>query len=210
MNPDWPVRLPLDADPGVEAVAFDLDGTLVHSALDFDAMRAETGCPPGMGLLEYLETLDDPEAMAQGHRVIERHELAGARGSIWMPGARALLGELQALGLPTAILTRNMRPAVELVRERLGLSVDLVVTREDCAPKPSPDGLHRIAGALSVAVQRLVYVGDFLYDLQAARAAGAVACLYLQDNNGHYAEQADWVVSHHDQLGHWFRQRQGG
>ena len=210
MRPESPIRLPAAADSGVRAVAFDLDGTLVHSALDFDAMRAETGCPPGMGLLEYLGTLTDPDAVCRGHRVIERHELAGARDSTWMPGAQSLLAGLRALGLPTAILTRNMRPAVELVRERLGLDVDVVVTREDCAPKPSPDGLHRIADALSVPVRQLVYVGDFLYDLQAARAAGALACLYLQNGNAHYAGHADWVVSHHDQLGEWFRQRYGG
>jgi beta-phosphoglucomutase-like phosphatase (HAD superfamily) len=35
-------------------VIFDMDGTLVDSPLDFDAMRREIGCPPNRGLLEHI------------------------------------------------------------------------------------------------------------------------------------------------------------
>jgi len=184
----------------VRAVAFDLDGTLVDSRLDFAAMRAELGFPDGIGLLEHLATLSDPEAVAQAWLVIARHEMQGAECATWMPGADALLGRLRARGIPTAVLTRNMRPAVDRVRERLGLDVDLVLSREDCAPKPAPDGLLHIAAGLAVRPAQLVYVGDFLFDLQAARAAGAVACLYRSGDNGRYAAFADWVIDHFDEF----------
>ena len=37
---------------------FDMDGTLVDSALDFDAMRQELGFPKDAPILEHIETLD--------------------------------------------------------------------------------------------------------------------------------------------------------
>lgn len=191
----------LQPDPGsIRAVAFDLDGTLVDSRLDFPAIRAELGFPDGVGLLEHLATLDDPEQVAWGNAVIAHHEMHGAACATWMPGANTLLERLREHGVPTAILTRNMRPAVELVSERLGLDVDLVLSREDCAPKPAPDGLLQIAAGLAVRPVELVYVGDFLFDLQAARAAGSVSCLYRTAENADYATSADWVIDHFDEF----------
>lgn len=184
----------------IRAVAFDLDGTLIDSRLDFAAIRRELGFPEGRGLLEHIDTLDDPAAVARAHAVIERHEMTGAAAACWMPGARELLESLRSAGLPTAILTRNMRAAVEQARRSLGLAVDYIVTREDCRPKPDPDGLQRIARHFDVQPAELVYVGDFVFDLEAARRAGAVACLYRYGNNGRFAAQADWVVDHLDEL----------
>ncbi len=194
---------------GIAAAAFDLDGTLVDSGLDFRAIRRELGFPEGRGLLEHIATLDDPAAIAHAHAVIEDHEMAGAASARWMPGARELLDCLAVLGVPTAILTRNTRAAVECCRGALRIPVDVVVTREDCLPKPNPDGLYRIARRLRLPVSSLVYVGDFVYDLQAARAAGALACLYRYGDNSRFAEQADWVVDHLEEVADAFRRARG-
>ena len=73
-----------------KAVIFDLDGTLVDSRLDFAAMRAETGCPEGMGLLEYQAGIEDVERRNQVREVIYWHEMSGAKQATWMPGAEEM------------------------------------------------------------------------------------------------------------------------
>ena len=47
---------------------FDLDGTLADTRLDFTAIRAEVGVPEGIGVLEYLDRLEDAARAEQGDR----------------------------------------------------------------------------------------------------------------------------------------------
>nr|WP_299380430.1 HAD family hydrolase [uncultured Halomonas sp.] len=184
----------------ITVVAFDLDGTLIDSRLDFPAIRRELGFPKDVGLLEHIATLEDDAEARQAHQVIHRHEMAGAAAATWMPGARELLDTLHDTGLYTAILTRNTRQAVELAKRNLEIPIDLTLTREDCAPKPSPDGLEKIADHFSASASQLIYVGDFLFDLQTARAAGALSCLYRYGDNHRFTEDADLVVDHLNEL----------
>ena len=53
-------------------VIFDLDGTLTVPALDFDAIRAEIGLPPGP-ILESLERLSQAERR-RAEEILHRHE----------------------------------------------------------------------------------------------------------------------------------------
>ena len=199
------IRLP-DQAAAVRGVIFDLDGTLVDSRLDFVALRQRLGFPDGPGVLEHLATLDDSAAAAAAAE-IEAFEMAGAAGAIWMPGARELLAELRALGLPTAILTRNMRAATQLTLDNLGIDVDRVLTREDCPPKPDPEGLLHIARDWTLPASEIVYIGDFRFDLEAAHNAGMIACLYRNPRNAAYESLAHWVVHHFDELRHAFARR---
>lgn len=184
----------------VEGVVFDLDGTLVDSRLDFAALRDQLGCPPDIGVLEFVAGLDDREAARVAETAIHDFEMAGARAATWMPGARALLECLHERSLPTAILTRNKREAVTMTVDNLRIDVDMVLTREDCRPKPDPEGLLRIAAHWRRDPSRLVYIGDFRFDLEAARNAGMMACLYLNACNGDLIGQADWAIAHFDEL----------
>lgn len=184
----------------VRGVIFDLDGTLVDSALDFSAIRAELDFPPGIGLLEHIDTLDDPRAQAAAHQVILKHEMAGAMRATWMPGARELVQRLHDGGLPVAILTRNAREVVAATLDIMALPFDPLLTREDCPPKPKPDGLLHIARQWHLSPGELIYVGDFRFDLEAARNAGMRSCLYRNQRNADYAHEADWVIDHFDEL----------
>ncbi|MEX0730960.1 MAG: HAD family hydrolase [Aquisalimonadaceae bacterium] len=184
----------------IKGVVFDLDGTLVDSRLNFDAIRREIGFPRDRGLLEHLTTLTDPNQISMAETAIHRHEMAGAAAATWMPGAQRLLTALHAMRIPTAILTRNMRAAVRLTIDSLAVPIDLVLTREDCKPKPDPEGLLHIAKAWGLHTRSVVYVGDFIFDIQAARNAGMVSCLYGNGTSGKYAREADWVINHFDEL----------
>ena len=185
------------------AVLFDLDGTLVDTRLDFAALRLELGFPEGIGVLEHLATLEDPEQAAWASTVIDRHEMEGAAAATWIDGAKHVLETLHRKGVPTGILTRNSRAAVARTNAVLGLPVDLIMTREDCAPKPHPEGLLLIADQLGLRPATTVYVGDFVFDLQAARNAGMASGLLRNGKNRHFRDQADLVLDHLGEVLDW-------
>jgi len=181
-------------------VVFDLDGTLVDSRLDFAAMRAETGCPAGTGLLEYIDQLESEHRRQAARAAIHRHEMAGAAAATWMPGAESLLKQLQRGNRPVGIFTRNSREAATRVIEALGIPCDALIAREDAAAKPDPEGLVWFYRRWDLRPEELLMVGDYLYDLQAARHAGACACLYDPAGDSPHAAHADLVVRHFREL----------
>lgn len=186
-------------------VIFDLDGTLVDSRLDFAVLCQRLGWPAGTPILEHLATVRDPHEYQRALGIIEQFELEGAAAAEWMPGAADLLVVLQQLQIPTAILTRNMRSATWHCLDRLGIAVDIVLTREDAPAKPDPAGLLQIACAWQLPPAELIFIGDFHFDLATARAAGMPGCLYLNDQNGHYRTQADFVLAHFADLSLCYR-----
>jgi phosphoglycolate phosphatase-like HAD superfamily hydrolase len=52
------------------------------------------------------------------------------------------------------------------------------VAREDAPPKPDPAGLHAIRARWDAATDDVLYVGDYLFDLEAGRNAGIRTLLY--------------------------------
>mgnify|MGYP006138875409 FL=1 len=184
----------------IQAVVFDLDGTLVDSKLDFTAMCADIGWPAGTPILEQLALVQDPVEVHRIEQIIRQHEMAGAHNALWMPGAERCLRLLQQSGMPLALLTRNMREATELTLHRLQIPITRILTREDCAAKPDPEGLLRFAAEFQLPLHQMLYVGDYIFDLQTAANAGAVSCLYLNAANQHFVAEADWVFSHFDDL----------
>lgn len=178
----------------IKAVVFDLDGTLVDSRLDFKELRRRLGWSEHSLILEHLATLTCAVEKRQAEQIIIDFELEGARNASWMPNADVLLQQLKRQNMPMAILTRNMRQATELCMQALNIPIDLVLTRDDAPAKPQPEGLWLIAEQLGVAPNEILYVGDYLFDIQTARNAGAYCCLYRYGDNHIYAELADLVV----------------
>ncbi len=157
----------------VRGVAFDMDGTLTVSELDFDRIRAECGVPPGESVLEHMESLPEQER----HRVesiLGRHERDAAASSGLRDGAREVLQELRARGFRTALLTRNSAESVRTVLRRFGLEFDCWLSREHSEPKPSPEPVLKIAERLGVLPDQLMVVGDYVFDVLAGHAGGAL------------------------------------
>ena len=176
-------------------LVFDLDGTLADSRLDFAGMRADTGCPEGTGLLEFIAGLGGELERQRAMAIIHEYEMAGARAANWIDGAEALCQRLASSGMPFGIFTRNSREAASLMMETLAIPTDVLVAREDAAAKPDPEGLLNIASGFRLMPARMLCVGDFLYDLQAAANAGMPSCLYDPVGDSPHAAQADYVVN---------------
>lgn len=177
-----------------DCIIFDMDGTLTVEYLDFVTIRAQLAIPDGVGILEAMAEFDD-ERRAAAEQILLDHEMAAARKAPAADGAREIVRQVQEAGLATALLTRNTRPAMEMVLERFGLSFDLTFSREDGPIKPSPDSIHEACRVLDVAPARTACLGDWVYDIDAANAAGCTSILLRRDRELAFADQADHVIN---------------
>jgi len=183
---------------GLKLVIFDLDGTLLVTPLDFDAIRAEVGLPDGVPILEAMGTLTDAER-ARANRVLDRHEAEAADRSHLMPGAEKLLAWLRSRGIKVAVLTRNSRASVEHAVRQHGLAFDATVAREDNKPKPSPAGVHDLMEACGADAAGTLVVGDFRFDIEAGTGAG-VRTIALVAEPTDWSDAATWQAASLDDV----------
>lgn len=165
---------------------FDMDGTLTLAVHDFEAIKRALAIPVEEDILGHLAALPADEAAAK-HAWLLEHERELALASQAAPGAVELVRELAARGHQLGILTRNAHELALVTLQAIGLddcfAQAYVLGRDEAAPKPAPDGLLHLADAWQVAPSELVMVGDYRFDLECARAAGAFSVLVnLPDN----------------------------
>lgn len=166
---------------------FDMDGTLTIAKHDFEAIRRELGLPLGVPILEALERLPAEESTPL-HQRLDDMELDVARISEPAEGAAALLEHLLAQGTKIGILTRNNLPNIEVTLEAAGLlhyfQEEDLLSRDCAAPKPAPDGIHKLLNGWSASTNDAVMVGDYIHDLDAGINAGT-ATVYI-DTSGKF------------------------
>lgn len=183
----------------IDAVLFDLDGTLIDSVPAYLGLMATmldaVGLPPvpkalvGEFMTDGLSVLERMVPAEQAHRkdeLIAELLAVGRRLSPEMfrrqvdviPGVERLFPLLGArrirIGVATSTQRRNI--AMKLAPlERRGLAdfLEVVVATDDVPlKKPAPDPLLEGARRLGVPAGRCAYVGDSRVDLRAGRAAG--------------------------------------
>jgi HAD superfamily hydrolase (TIGR01509 family) len=181
-----PVDRMADAPYRIDAVLFDFDGTLTRpGALDFSVIKRAIGCPDGTPVLEYMGGVDDRQQRADMDRQLNRFELDGAAASRPNHGTEQLVATIRKAGLPVGILTRNSRESVVKAMENFSTlsmaDIDVIVTREDPVRiKPSGEGVLLAAEKMGVDPAHVLMVGDFEFDVQAGRHAGALTA-YLSN-----------------------------
>ncbi len=170
----------------IEAVLFDMDGTLVDSDAAVErawrAWAAEHGVEPAAVLAvahgapaERTVRLVRPDLTEAGVAAAAARQLAlqydDLSDVVPTPNAAELLA---ALRLPWAVVTSA---DARLAKARLGaagIAAPLLVTVEDVrAGKPDPEGYLRAAELLGVAPERCLVVEDAAVGVAAGRAAGA-------------------------------------
>jgi len=182
----------------LRAIAFDLDCTLTRPYLDFTRLRQQLNLPEG-DILKWAETLP-PQAQQEALRIIEAFEQDGVENVEWNNEAQETVAAVRALGLPLAIVTRNSRASLIAVTQRLKLTVDLLIAREDAPPKPDPACLHYTAKQLAVPIEYLLMVGDYRHDMDAGRAAGAMTVLLTNGRTPSWPVEADLVITRLSEL----------
>ena len=186
-------RLPL------HGMIFDLDGTLVDSGLDFEAIRCDMGLPAGMPILETLDQIPPGSEKERMLEVLRQHELTGATRATLYDGVVEFLEWLDQRGICRAVLTRNSRESTQIVLDRLGLHFEMTLTREDAPPKPDPTGLLTICGDWQIQPAHVLFCGDYVFDLEAGSRAGTRTMLFAPCELPEFARQADHVLqSFHD------------
>ena len=194
------------ADRAQPAFLFDLDGTLVDSVYQHviawrDALESvgidlpvwkihrRIGMSGGLfvnALARELETELEPEVIAAlpGLHV---DAFIGRFDSVRpLPGAAELLATLSAHGVGWAIATSGRERYARRSLELLGLPVDTpLVTRDQVRyAKPDPDLFLAAANRIGVDITGSVVVGDSVWDLLAARRAGALGVGLLSGGYG--------------------------
>lgn len=181
----------------IQAVIFDLDGTLTEPFLDFDLIRREMGLTPeDGGLLEALSEMPE-DRRVRAEAVLLAHEQTAAEHSALNDGAARVLDALGTRGIPVGILTRNTRQNAAYVARKHNLHFDAMVCREDGPAKPDGFGVRSLCGQFGAAPGQTLVVGDFKHDLEAALNAGAIAVLLKNHAKANTFEHlADYVILH--------------
>jgi HAD superfamily hydrolase (TIGR01509 family) len=179
----------------IKAVIFDLDGTITQPYFDFDAIREEIGLARDSGpLLESMEKMNS-QLRRKAEKILFIHEQKAVIESKLNAGAEQTLSALRAAGIHIGILTRNKRDNAYAIARKHKLKFDAVIGREDGPVKPDAFGVIELCRQFGVKPQETLLVGDYLFDLLCAKAAGAVAVLLANhDQAGEFVKHADFSI----------------
>lgn len=184
----------------VNAVLFDLDGTLADTAPDLlaalDGIRARLGLEPlDHEALRHLVALGAaglldaglPELSAEHRESVRDEFLESYRARCWhhsrpFPGIQELLDNLDARAIPWGVVTNKLESLARPVLEQAGWltrAVCLVAGDTASAPKPSPKPVLAACAAMGVSPGHVLLVGDDRRDVDAGRAAGTTTAVAL-------------------------------
>lgn len=168
----------------MEAVLFDWDGTVAdtwsaHAHAARAAIAGIRGTPPADPDIErFLLSPDEassglePDEFMRVWQVMQPLYRAAQRGVRAFDGISQALAEIRKQGFALAVVTSKRRWAVSAELRALDLlqAFDAVVCREDTRThKPAPEPLKLALRELGL--DRALFVGDAVTDIQAAQAA---------------------------------------
>ncbi|SEI74460.1 phosphoglycolate phosphatase [Allopseudospirillum japonicum] len=224
-----PVR-PLTELP-LQAVLFDLDGTLLDTAADLhqalNQMRQADGLPPlpydqvraqvsngASALIElgYGVPVEAATHAALRQRLLDTYAQCVAQEASYFAGMETLLQALEEAQISWGIVTNKPRYFTERLLHALNIKSAVTVCPEDIdARKPDPAPLWFACRQLAIEPQYCVYVGDHQRDIEAGRRAGmrtlVAAYGYLGPQDLPHQWQADHIVHSVPALHAWLRER---
>jgi HAD superfamily hydrolase (TIGR01509 family) len=186
----------------IEAVIFDLDGTLAHFNLDYKALRGEvkeylvrSGVPASLlkvneSIFEMLtkaeiffKNSDRSEATFDAIRsnalaIAEKYELEAAKSTNLLPGAVETLKELKNMNLKLAICTTSCQNAASYIVKSYKIDeyFQTLITRDKVKHvKPSTEQCETALKTLNVPAKSAIIVGDSEADMKSSRELNAVA-----------------------------------
>ena len=201
----------------IEAVLFDLDGTLLDSAHDFhriiNRMLAEAGRAPiaftdlrsqvsngarAMVMHAFKLEQDDKRFPALHQQLLDYYESEPCSNSRLFDNIAPLLDWLEQQCIPWGVVTNKPKRFTCTLMDSLKLTdrcASLICPEDVSVSKPDPEGLWLACRQISADPARSIYVGDHKRDIDAGLAAGmitiAAAWGYLNPD-----EQAEDWCSH--------------
>ena len=196
----------------IEAVLFDLDGTLVDSMWMWGAIDVEYLGRHGLTLpkdlqkaiegMSFSETavyfkkrfsLPEPLEEIKAEWIAMSKEKYAHEVSL-KPGAREFLEYLKSHGYKAGIATSNGRELLNAVVEGQGLSPYF----QAGAGKPAPDVYLKVAEELNVDPKNCLVFEDTPAGVRAGKAAGAKVCsifdLYARERQAENRSLADYYI----------------
>lgn len=178
----------------IQAVLFDMDGTLLDTAKDFYAiiqsMRAEQGLAQfkdeagfrqrissgAQAMVAYAFDLahDDPTLLALRDEFLARYDVQHAELTEPFPGILDLLQHLDDAGIRWGVATNKPLRFAQPIMDALHLSdrsAVLLCPEHVEHSKPAPDMLLLACEQLQLDPRQIIYVGDDQRDIDAGRAA---------------------------------------
>ncbi len=172
---------------GIDAFLFDMDGTLIHSVYDWVAIRKDLEVE-GHSIIDEINAMESPKREKKW-ALLEKYEREASRKAEVKDGAVEVLDFLHRKGVKTALVSNNSGENVEFLMEKFGLTFDTVVTRDTGLYKPSAAPLLEAMHRLGVEPHQCMSVGDYLFDVEAGRAAGCRKVCLLYDRR--FVAEAD-------------------
>lgn len=177
----------------IQAVLFDLDGTLVDTAPDLiaalDCALQEAGLPccnakfmrpaASHGSLAMVKAAcpDMPTATQQAlqQRMLHWYNTVNGQHAQLFAGMETLLTFLRSRQIPIGVITNKPARFTRPLLQRMGLLplMRCVISGDSCTRnKPAPAPMLLAAQQCNIAPQSVLYLGDAERDLLAAQAVG--------------------------------------
>jgi len=196
----------------LQAVLFDLDGTLIDSAQDLaraaNAMRVDRGLDPlplaqyrphggsgarGMLAQGFGVAPGEPNYDELKREFLDRYEGLMYDSTSPFDGIEAELAGLATAGLAWGIVTNKAERFALPLTAALGLRAGTIVGGDTTGhTKPHPAPLLEAARRLGIVPEACLYVGDDERDILAGRAAGMATAAAAWGYLGHGGEYAHW------------------
>ena len=202
----------------IDALIFDLDGTLVDTAADFvqvlNTQRAKHGFEPLLDQVIRNTVSNGARALTQlafggseGEPLFEEYrqellesymKVVGIHAKLF-DGMEEILQTCEDKKIPWGIITNKPRKFTEKLMFKLDLMsrCSILLCADDVShPKPHPESMFIAAEALKVELKNSVYVGDHERDIAAGNAAKMITVAaeygYIDGNS----KLTDWNASH--------------
>jgi pyrophosphatase PpaX len=186
----------------IEAVIFDLDGTLAHLNLDYKALRSEVrtyliSIHVPVSVLDVNESIFEmlkkaeifvkntsksteafDEVRTRALSIAEKYEVEAATTTSLLAGAVETLKELQKMNIEMGLCTTSSKKASNYILHRFKIEgfFKTVVSREKVKyVKPHVEQFELALKALGVNAKATLVVGDSIVDMQSAKEMKAVA-----------------------------------
>lgn len=198
----------------IKGIVFDLDGTLIHSTIDFVKMKRrmikileENNIPRGIFSPQQTTVVIQSESeniwKKQKKTDAEKIEIRKKIEKIMNQGELEAIPEIKEIegtantlkafkkkGFKLAILTRSHHAyAVEaLIKIRIHQYFDLILGRDETPkPKPYAEALQHTSMLMGLGIDEILFVGDNHIDYQSAVNAG---CSFVGVRTGPRGEQS--------------------